>query len=72
MKAKLRYLDEANRLIKSYQEGFKLTKNQMHILNRTAHENGQILNNVVHMSWFAHSVAEEIRKLDIEYVIGKK
>ncbi len=56
-------LQEAKAIIQWYREGSDLTEEQAHMLNDCALEHCQILDNVVHMNWFAKMLAENIEAL---------
>ena len=62
MKAK--YMINAAEIIGWYREGSDLTEEQEHVLYDCAAEHGQILDNVVHMSWFEKALAENLEALD--------
>lgn len=55
MKAKL--------LIKLYIEGSDLNEEETHVLHDCASEHGQILDNVVHTSWFCKALQENLNAL---------
>lgn len=62
--AQRKYVKQAADLIKWYREGSDLTDEQEHVLHDAASERGQILDNVVHMSWFLKLVAENLAASD--------
>ena len=53
----------ARELIKLYREGSDLTDEESHVLNDTASEHGQILDNV-HMKLFEFWLAENLEALE--------
>ncbi len=59
------YREQARNIIKWYREGSDLTEEQVHVLHDTAAEHGQILDNVVHMQWFARALAENLECLEL-------
>lgn len=61
---KRKYLDQASEIIQWYREGSDLTEEQEHVIHDCAAEHGQILDNVVHMSWFKRALAENLEALD--------
>lgn len=58
------WLEQAREIIQWYVEGSDLDEEQMHLLTDCASEHCQILDNVVHMSWFQRALAENIQALD--------
>ena len=54
---------QAKRLIKLYREGSDLTEDQDHVLNNTAAEHGQMLDNVVATQFFQDALTENIEAL---------
>lgn len=57
------YLKHAAEIIQWYREGSDLTEEQSHVLNDCAAEHCQILDNVVHMTWFKKALAENLEAL---------
>lgn len=59
-----KHTQQARDIIQWYIEGSYLTPEQEHMLHDAASEHGQILDNVVHMSWFRAALAENLEALD--------
>lgn len=59
----IKALKAARELIQLYREGSDLTKEQLHVLNDTAAEHCQILDNVVHTTRFRELLAENLKAL---------
>ncbi len=59
-----RHVTKAIQIINLYLEGSDLDEEQEHLLNDTALEHGQILDNVIGAAWFVDAVAENIEVLE--------
>jgi len=57
------YTAQAENIIQWYREGSDLTESQEHLLYDCAAEHCQILDNVVHTTWFLKALTENIEAL---------
>lgn len=66
IKNKRLFLVMAEAIIQWYREGSDLTEEQTHVLYDCAAEHAQILDNVIHTSWFKKALAENLEALDFQ------
>ena len=62
---KNKYKKQAKELIQWFREGSDLTDEQEHVLYDAAAEHCQILENVIHMTWFESALAENLEALEV-------